>query len=155
MSRRQRACFNVHFNALGHGYILCSLLFLQDAARGMRLSAGALQDCPAAAKVRSNAVPRRHIYRRACSCLCSTETLKLLIGVIALAGPWKVVESVARCLKPDGRFCSFSPCIEQARAKPRTASLCIAILKAQLLVRLPARLSWRVGSLPCCVAQGR
>lgn len=30
-----------------------------------------------------------------------------------LPGPWKVVPSGARCLRPGGKFCSFSPCIEQ------------------------------------------
>ncbi|KAG2496013.1 hypothetical protein HYH03_005935 [Edaphochlamys debaryana] len=30
-----------------------------------------------------------------------------------LPGPWKVIPSVAACLKPNGRFCGFSPCIEQ------------------------------------------
>lgn len=32
-----------------------------------------------------------------------------------LPGPWKAVESAAACLRPDGVFCSFSPCIEQVR----------------------------------------
>ena len=30
-----------------------------------------------------------------------------------LPGPWKVVPSAAQCLRPDGKFCAFSPCIEQ------------------------------------------
>ncbi len=32
-----------------------------------------------------------------------------------LPAPQKVVPSAAACLRPDGRFCSFSPCIEQVR----------------------------------------
>lgn len=37
-----------------------------------------------------------------------------------LPAPWKVVPSAAACLQPDGRFCAFSPCIEQVRgATPR------------------------------------
>jgi tRNA (adenine57-N1/adenine58-N1)-methyltransferase len=32
-----------------------------------------------------------------------------------LPGPYKCVESVARSLRPDGVFCSFSPCIEQVQ----------------------------------------
>ncbi|BDA45787.1 tRNA (adenine(58)-N(1))-methyltransferase catalytic subunit [Coccomyxa sp. Obi] len=32
-----------------------------------------------------------------------------------LPGPWNVVESAAACLRPDGVFCSFSPCIEQVQ----------------------------------------
>ena len=32
-----------------------------------------------------------------------------------LPGPWKAIPSVARCLKRDGVFCGFSPCIEQVQ----------------------------------------
>ncbi|KAK3235047.1 hypothetical protein CYMTET_54736 [Cymbomonas tetramitiformis] len=32
-----------------------------------------------------------------------------------LPGPWKVVPSVAKSLRPDGVFCSFSPCVEQVQ----------------------------------------
>ncbi|PSC73714.1 tRNA (adenine(58)-N(1))-methyltransferase catalytic subunit trmt61a [Micractinium conductrix] len=32
-----------------------------------------------------------------------------------LPGPQKVVPSAARCVRPDGMFCSFSPCIEQVQ----------------------------------------
>ena len=32
-----------------------------------------------------------------------------------LPGPWKAVPSVAQCLKSDGVFCGFSPCIEQVQ----------------------------------------
>lgn len=34
-----------------------------------------------------------------------------------LPGPWKVVPSVAKCLRPDGVFCGFSPCIEQVKRR--------------------------------------
>jgi tRNA (adenine57-N1/adenine58-N1)-methyltransferase catalytic subunit len=30
-----------------------------------------------------------------------------------LPGPWRVVPSASRCLRPGGTFCAFSPCIEQ------------------------------------------
>lgn len=39
-----------------------------------------------------------------------------------LPGPHKVVPSAKDCLKPDGRFCSFSPCIEQVRQPPPTTA---------------------------------
>jgi tRNA (adenine57-N1/adenine58-N1)-methyltransferase len=32
-----------------------------------------------------------------------------------LPGPWKVVPSAARSLRPNGVLCSFSPCIEQVQ----------------------------------------
>ena len=32
-----------------------------------------------------------------------------------LPGPWKVVPSAARALRPDGVLCAFSPCIEQVQ----------------------------------------
>ena len=32
-----------------------------------------------------------------------------------LPGPWKCIPSVAKCLRPDGVVCSFSPCIEQVQ----------------------------------------
>ena len=32
-----------------------------------------------------------------------------------LPGPWHVVPSVHESLVPDGRLCSFSPCIEQVQ----------------------------------------
>jgi tRNA (adenine57-N1/adenine58-N1)-methyltransferase len=32
-----------------------------------------------------------------------------------LPGPWKAIPSVAKCLRPDGVFCAFSPCIEQVQ----------------------------------------
>eukprot|EP00887_Chlorella_sp_A99_P001934 scaffold18.g1934.t1 len=32
-----------------------------------------------------------------------------------LPAPWRVVPSAAACLRPDGVFCSFSPCIEQVQ----------------------------------------
>ncbi|KAL4439439.1 hypothetical protein ABPG77_008768 [Micractinium sp. CCAP 211/92] len=32
-----------------------------------------------------------------------------------LPKPYKVVPSAARCVRPDGMFCSFSPCIEQVQ----------------------------------------
>eukprot|EP00884_Botryococcus_braunii_P019320 jgi/Botrbrau1/6071/Bobra.177_1s0011.2 len=40
-----------------------------------------------------------------------------------LPGPWEAVGSAAKCLRPDGVFCGFSPCIEQVQRTAAALSL--------------------------------
>ena len=41
-----------------------------------------------------------------------------------LPGPWHVVPSASLCLRPDGVFCGFSPCIEQVQNTTERLNAC-------------------------------
>eukprot|EP00197_Chlamydomonas_leiostraca_P015669 CAMPEP_0202875020 /NCGR_PEP_ID=MMETSP1391-20130828/26466_1 /ASSEMBLY_ACC=CAM_ASM_000867 /TAXON_ID=1034604 /ORGANISM="Chlamydomonas leiostraca, Strain SAG 11-49" /LENGTH=286 /DNA_ID=CAMNT_0049556603 /DNA_START=54 /DNA_END=917 /DNA_ORIENTATION=- len=85
-------------------------------------AAEAAKECDAHGLAGSVTVRQRNIEERGFPCGAPGEEQGMvdLTGCadavfLDLPAPHKAVPSAAKCLRPDGRFCSFSPCIEQVQ----------------------------------------